>query len=232
MPPPSRPLRLAVVNDYEVVVAGVAAMLSGHDRRIKVVELDNRLPVLAEVDIVLMDTFAQVSGDGIGLAELVCHAGLAGAKVVVYTWTAAPESVHEALSQGAAGCLSKGLTAEELVQALEAIHAGQVQTRVGSPTLPPGDDAVGDWPGRGIDLTSREAEVLTLIARALSNQEIADALYLSVNSVKTHIRTAYRKIGVRRRPQAVVWAIERGFVPEARRTTQTPKGIDVEHIGY
>jgi two-component system, NarL family, response regulator LiaR len=74
MLPPSKPLRLAVVNDYEVVVAGIAAMLSEHGRRIRVVELDNRLPVVADVDIVLMDTFAQVSGDGIGLAELVRHA--------------------------------------------------------------------------------------------------------------------------------------------------------------
>jgi two-component system, NarL family, response regulator LiaR len=166
-----------------------------------------------------------VSGDGIGLAELVRHARRSGAKVVVFTWRTTPDSVHEALSHGAAGCLSKGLAAEELVQALEAIHAGQGCTHDGGPTLAPGDEAVGDWPGRGVGLTPREAEILTLIARAFSNQEIAEALYLSVNSVKTHIRTAYRKIGVRRRPQAVVWAIERGFVAEAKRTIPAPQRI-------
>jgi NarL family two-component system response regulator LiaR len=228
MPLPSKPLRLAIVNDYEVVVAGVAAMLSGHRGRVTVVELDNRLPVLRDVDVVLMDTFAHVSGDGIGLPELVRQARLSGAKVVVFTWSTTMESVHEALSQGAAGALSKGLAAAELVQALEVVHTGQIVTRVGSPAVAEGGDALGDWPGRRFELNSREAEVLTLIARALSNQEIADALYLSVNSVKTYIRTAYRKIGVRRRPQAVVWAIEQGFVPEARRTTQASKSIDVE----
>lgn len=56
-------------------------------------------------------------------------------------------------------------------------------------------------------LTRREAEMLGLIARGLSNQEIADAAFLSINSVKTHIRTAYRKLGVTRRSQAVGWVI-------------------------
>jgi DNA-binding NarL/FixJ family response regulator len=231
MLPPSKPLRLAVVNDFEVVVAGIAAMLSGHGRRIRVVELDNRLPVVADVDIVLTDTFAQVSGDGVGLAELVRRARLSEAKVVVFTWRATPESVQEALSQGAAGCLSKGLTAEELVEALEAIHAGQMGPCAGGSTLAPSDDAVGDWPGRGVGLTPGEAEVLTLIARASATRR-SPMRSTSVNSVKTHIRTAYRKIGVCRRPQAVVWAIERGFVPVARRRIQAPQRIADEHSGY
>ena len=59
-------------------------------------------------------------------------------------------------------------------------------------------------------LTRREAEMLGLIARGLSNQEIADAAFLSINSVKTHIRTAYRKLGVTRRSQAVGWVLQKG----------------------
>jgi len=60
-------------------------------------------------------------------------------------------------------------------------------------------------------LSARETQILELIVRGLSNQEIADASYLSINSVKTYIRTAYRKMGVTRRSQAVVWALQHGF---------------------
>nr|WP_227467367.1 LuxR C-terminal-related transcriptional regulator [Nocardioides lijunqiniae] len=62
-------------------------------------------------------------------------------------------------------------------------------------------------------MSSRETEIVSLIVRGLSNQEIADTAYLSINSVKTYIRTAYRKMGVTRRSQAVVWAMQHGFGP-------------------
>lgn len=63
-------------------------------------------------------------------------------------------------------------------------------------------------PRAGVDgLSAREVDVLRLVARAYTNQEIADALFLSINTVKTYIRTAYRTIGVNRRTQAVVWAV-------------------------
>ena len=72
---------------------------------------------------------------------------------------------------------------------------------------------VGDHPGRRAGLTPREAEVLALITKGLSNEEIAAGAFLSINTVKTHIRHLYAKIGVTRRPQAVVWALQNGFVP-------------------
>jgi NarL family two-component system response regulator LiaR len=62
-------------------------------------------------------------------------------------------------------------------------------------------------------LSTRETEILTLIVQGLSNQEIADRSYLSINSVKTYVRTAYKKMGVTRRSQAVVWAMQHGFEP-------------------
>ena len=62
------------------------------------------------------------------------------------------------------------------------------------------------------DLSARERDVLELIAAGLSNQEIAERLYVSINSVKTYIRAAYRKIGVERRSQAVVWAVQHGLL--------------------
>jgi two-component system, NarL family, response regulator LiaR len=62
-------------------------------------------------------------------------------------------------------------------------------------------------------LSTRESQILALIVRGLSNQEIAETAFLSINSVKTYIRTAYRKMGVTRRSQAVVWAMQHGFEP-------------------
>ena len=79
------------------------------------------------------------------------------------------------------------------------------------------EDASGQWPGRDHGLTAREAEVLALITQGLSNQEIADRTYLTINSVKTYIRTAYRKIGVTRRAQAVGWGMRHGFEPDRLR---------------
>ena len=82
-----------------------------------------------------------------------------------------------------------------------------------------GDGVEGaDWPGREIGLTQRESEVLALITQGLTNQEIADKAYISINSVKTYVRTAYRKIGVSRRAQAVSWGMDHGFRPQRART--------------
>jgi two-component system, NarL family, response regulator LiaR len=66
-------------------------------------------------------------------------------------------------------------------------------------------------------LSARESEVIALIAQGLSNQEIAERAYVSINSIKTFIRSAYRKLGIERRTQAVLWATEHGFLPTATR---------------
>jgi DNA-binding NarL/FixJ family response regulator len=211
-PAPTRPLRLAIVNDYEMVVAGVAAMLAPHSGRVAVVELDAQMPVVSDVDVILYDTFGQVQGDGVDLAELVDGGS---ARVVIFSWNTQPDLVHRALAKGAAGYLSKAMTGDEIVAALEAIQAGELVTPDFVDTR--GRSANGEWPGRDTGLTAREAEVLALITQGLSNQEIAERSYLSINSVKTYIRTAYRKIGVTRRAQAVVWGMKNGFEPDRTR---------------
>jgi DNA-binding CsgD family transcriptional regulator len=76
----------------------------------------------------------------------------------------------------------------------------------------------GDWPGRSVGLSPREAEIIALITHGLSNEEIASRAFLSHNTVKSYIRSAYRKIGVQRRPQAVLWGVQNGFEPEILRT--------------
>lgn len=205
-----RPIRLAVVNDYELVVVGVAAMLAPLRDDVEVVELDAGLPATCDVDIVLFDTFGQVRGERVDLETLVRGGP---AKVVVYSWHLDRALVDRTLRRGAAGYLSKALCAEEIVAALRKVQSGEIVrpddgARDG-PTSPQ-----GAWPGQDHGLTPREAEVLAHITQGLSNQEIASCTYLSINSVKTYIRTAYRKIGVTSRSQAVGWAIRHGFEPD------------------
>lgn len=207
----TRPLRLAIVNDYAVVIAGVAAFLA--DERIDVVETGASLPVISDVDIVLYDTFGQVQGDGIDLEDLVRDSG---AKVVIYSWNLQSDLIDRAIKGGASGYLSKALSGPEIVAALEKVMRGEVVILTGDHETSAG--AEGDWPGRSAGLSPREAEILALITQGLSNQEIADRAYLSINSVKTYIRSGYRKIGVERRSQAVRWGIKNGFEPDTQRT--------------
>jgi two-component system, NarL family, response regulator LiaR len=214
------PIRVAVVNDYEIVVAGVAAMLAAHHERVSVVELDSGLPVISDVDVILYDTFGQVQGDAVDLEDLVRGHE---AKVVIFSWNLQIELVEKAIARGASGYLSKGLSADEIVAAIEAVYAGEtVVPRDSAPSVD--HDAVGEWPGREVGLTAREAEVLALITQGLSNHEIAAQTYLSINSVKTYIRTAYRKIGVTRRAQAVGWGMRHGFEPDRLRSIDTQVG--------
>lgn len=200
------PIRIALVDDYEVVLRGVAHMFDQYPQ-IEVVEIDTDEPVTSDVDIALYDTFAQAEADRAELDALVAnrHAG----KVVVYTWAFAPELIDAALAKGASGYLSKTLQASELVAALERIHAGE---QVISPSPPNGrSTATHDWPGREEGLTERESEVIALITQGRSNREIAELMYLSPNSIKTYIRSSYRKIGVASRTQAVIWGMAHGF---------------------
>lgn len=206
----STPLRLAIVDDYAVVVAGVAALLAVE--RIDVVETGANLEVLSDIDIVLYDTFAQVQGDGIDMEDFVRNSG---ARVVVFSWNLQPDLIDRAIARGAVGYLSKALPGEQIVDALERVHRGEVVVLVGEGETSVGAD--GDWPGRDAGLSPREAEVLALITQGLTNLEIAERSYVSINSVKTYIRAAYRKIGVTSRAQAVRWGMQHGFEPDTLR---------------
>jgi NarL family two-component system response regulator LiaR len=178
-----------------------------------VVETAARLPVITDVDVVLYDTFGQVQGAGIDLEDFVRDSG---AKVVIYSWNLRPDLVEKAIAGGASGYLSKVLTGPVIVEALERIMSGEIVILAGDHGTSVGGE--GDWPGRSAGLSPREAEVVALIARGLSNEEIAERAYVSMSSVKSHIRSAYRKIGVERRTQAVLWAVANGFVPDIERT--------------
>ncbi|MGZ4466593.1 MAG: response regulator transcription factor, partial [Nocardioides sp.] len=120
-------------------------------------------------------------------------------RVVVFSWSLDPLHVRRALAAGAAAYLPKTLSAEELVAAIEAVHRDAPEVGLPVPLELPAD------------LTTREAEVLALVCRGLSNDEIATQLYLSINSIKTYIRQVYRKTGMSRRAQLVAWGLHRGF---------------------
>ena len=114
--------------------------------------------------------------------------------MVVYTWNFHPDLVASATEQGVHGYLSKALPARDLVAALEAVHAGEfvVSEVPGRVRTAPGLD----WPGRDEGLTDRESEILALITQGSSNADVASQTYLSPNTVKSYIRSVYRKIGV------------------------------------
>ena len=207
------PITVALVDDYDVVLAGVAQMLDRYRDRVLIAEIDATTALVDEVDIVLYDSFAQPESDHHEIGELVANP--AARRVVVYTWNFHPDLVESARRQGANGYLSKTLPARELVAALEAVHAGQEVV-----SEPPGRarSAPGlDWPGRGEGLTDREAEILALITQGKSNADVARLTFLSPNTVKSYIRTVYRKIDVGSRTQAVLWGVEHGFTPDHHR---------------
>lgn len=195
-------IKVALVNDYDLVVRGLHQMLAEHPDDVEIVR-----PEADEADVVLFDTFGS-GGMAARIPELTRNPRFK--KVVAFSWNHSEEAVHVALSMGAAGYLSKGLGPQVLVTALRRVHAGEKVVLVRGAG---GGSAAGLWPGQATGLTVREAETLALIVRGMSNREIADDLFLSENSVKTHIRHAYRKIGVTRRSQAVRWGYENGFAP-------------------
>jgi NarL family two-component system response regulator LiaR len=199
-------LKVALVNDYELVLRGLESLLAPYPDRVVVVELTTDHELGSTPDVVLVDTFARPEGTRLEVDHL---RGTTECKVVIYSWHTDVHQVEAALKQGADGCLAKSMSGLELVEALERVAAGHRVVPEAGQHLDA--DLSGSWPGQCVRLTAREAEIVALIAQGLSNREIADRAFLSVNSVKSHIRTGYRKMGVTRRSQAVVWALNHGF---------------------
>ncbi|MEO5662037.1 MAG: response regulator transcription factor [Nocardioides sp.] len=219
-------LRITLINDDEVIARGVASMLHDHVEHLELVSLNG--PILEAIDIALYDSFGSPRDPGSDIARLLADARIR--KVVIYTSNFQPWLATDLLEQGASGYLSKSLPSDQLVAALTAINEGHV---VVAPQ--PTHATEGNWPGHESGLTEREAEVLSLISMGLSNDDIADQLALSINSVKSYIRSAYRKIDVDSRTQAVLWSVANGLrtdplpdagldptsVPETRQSHET-----------
>lgn len=208
------PVTVALSDDYDVVVHGLEAMLAPFADRVKVVELNLDTATITPVDVTLYDTFAQNQADSEDIDRLVENP--TNGRVVVYSWNGQPELVRQALDRGCAGYVDKSTSAEDLVAAIERIAAGEVVTLIPRST-PAAETLHGSWPGQEHGLSAREAEILALITQGMTNENIAARAYLSINTVKSYIRTAYRKIGVTRRSQAVRWGMEHGMLPDHHR---------------
>jgi NarL family two-component system response regulator LiaR len=198
-----RPIRVALVNDYEIILRGLHSMLAPFSDRIEVVEHDTSGTPDQPVDVALFDTFAS-RRDALDRArdmiaqETVDH-------VVLYTFDAAEEFLSIARDIGVSGVVLKSATGEVLATALERVVQGE---RVGL------DDVVRATRSRtSKDLSPREQEVLALLALGRTNAEIGEQLFLSVDTVKTYVRRVFAKLGVNNRTQAAMHAAERSLIP-------------------
>jgi DNA-binding NarL/FixJ family response regulator len=229
------PIRVLIADDQRVVRDGLR-MLVGLIDDVEVVgtACDGAEAVrLAEdhrPDVVLMD-LRMPGTDGIA-ATADLRQRLPATRVLVLTTYADEDAIVPALQAGARGYLTKDASAEQIEAAIHAVHAGQthldpaVQERLVAavisrpPAAEPPDPGGGAGPGPGQKppggLTAREAEVLTLLAAGLSNAEIAERLYLSHATVKTHINRIFAKTGARDRAQAVRYAYQHGLTTPAQ----------------
>jgi len=201
-----RPIRVTLVNDYEIIVQGLRRMLEPFSDRIEIVETQvGGVPDLP-TDIALFDTFA---GRRYALqrVRLMARDGSIG-KVVLYTWDAPPAFRDDILRHEIDGVILKAVTGEALVESLERIHAGESL----------GLDGFSESPVSAA-LSEREQEVLALIALGMSNRQIAHELYLSVDTIKTHVRSVFGKLGVANRTQAALAAGDVGVGRPPTRAT-------------
>ena len=162
-------------------------------------------PEREEPDIVLFDVVALLDEDTSDLDHWVKETA---STVVAMTRPLRPDLGALALEHGAEAVVALSATAEEIVGVALSAAAGTLDDSEVAQAAEH-DTRLGDTVG----LSPRETDVLRLVVLGFSNREIAGELYVSVNSVKTYIRSAYRKIGVTTRPQVVSWCVRHGFPP-------------------
>ena len=240
MPEPAATLRVLIVDDQQLVRSGFRMMLSVEPDLDVVGEADNGATALDQAralrpDVVLMDVQMPVM-DGIEATRALVAEDLG--RVLILTTFDRDDYVFDGLQAGASGFLLKNAEPEQLVDAVRAVGHGhallapEVTRRViarmtagtgarpgSAPTAAAGPGATGRR-GAGADaradglerLTEREREVLVLVARGLSNSEIAAHLFLGEATVKTHVSNCFAKLHLRDRVQAVVLAYEMGLV--------------------
>ncbi|MFG2538066.1 response regulator [Streptomyces sp. NPDC048511] len=216
-----RPIRVAVVDDQPLIRAGFSMVLAGQDDIEVVGEAENGAEALdllrtVEADVVIMDIRMPVM-DGIQATEQLMRMDEPPGVLVLTTFDN-DEDAFAALRSGAGGFLLKNAPAAEVVNAIRVLAAGEsvVAPRITRLLL---DRVVTDRlePANGQAerlevLTARERDVLALVARGLSNAEIAKDLYVAQATVKTHLGNLMAKLHLRDRAQAVAFAYESGLV--------------------
>lgn len=193
------PIRIAVLTRQEVIARGVAAMLSEYPERFIVTAPPSARGRTPTLDVLLYDALRLADTDGAELDHLIAATH---AKVVLYSRDLRPDLRMKGLAKGCATWVSMSSQASELIETIERLLDGR-------PVLHDEDRM-----DLGVGLTPREVETLALITEGLSNEEIAERLFLSPNTLKCHIRQCYRKIGASSRAQAVAWAMQHGLGPD------------------
>jgi DNA-binding NarL/FixJ family response regulator/class 3 adenylate cyclase len=221
-PAPSAGVRVLIVDDQALVRTGFRMILEAEADLEVVGEASDGLEAIAQArslrpDVVLMDV-RMPEVDGIEATRQLLGGGETTTKVVMLTTFDMDEYVYEALRAGASGFLLKDVPPEQLVAGIRAVASGDallapsVTRRVIEEFVRRPPDSVRTPPERLSELTARELEVLKLIARGLSNAEIAKELFVSETTVKTHVAHVLMKLNLRDRVQAVVLAYESGLV--------------------
>ncbi len=201
-----QPIRVFLADDHPPLRAGLAAILNNQPD-IKVVgEAGTGREALeseAVADVYIVD-LRMPEGDGIHVIEQLMKRDPAS-KVLVLTTYDNEEDVFRALEAGARGYLLKDTTTEELVSALRLVRAGErylpqgIATRLADRLVRP-------------TLTPRELDVLRLVAKGRTNKELASAMFVSEETVKTHMKALYLKLGVHDRAEAVSVSLKRGII--------------------
>jgi len=217
MPGPRR--RIVLVDDHEMVRAGLKSMLSRFGEDVRVVgeaatarEAETVVTGLVP-DVVLTDV--RIGADsGLDLCRRLTALGCTS-RVLFLTVYDDEQYLYQALRAGAAGYLIKRVTGAELVGHLHAVCSGEVvvdamlagRIAVSAARIEAGEF----WPGAHLGLTQRESEVLALMVAGLSNRAVAQRLVVGEETVKSHVRGIYRKLGVSDRATAVGTALREGL---------------------
>jgi len=192
-----------IATSQPVVELGLRTMLEGADPALGITTTG---PPEHEPDVVLYDVILMKEGD---TSELDAWVKETSTTVIAVDRTLRPALGAQARTHGVEWGIDLGITAPELLQVIEEAIAGTLE-----------DSSVAqEWDttehlGQDSGLSRRESEVLQLVLQGLSNQEIAESMYLSINSVKSYIRSAYRKIEVNSRSQAVIWGMNHGLATQ------------------
>jgi DNA-binding NarL/FixJ family response regulator len=221
-------ISVLVVDDQPAVRNGFAALIDASENMHLAGEAANGLEAVElaareQPRVVLMDVRMPVM-DGVSATRAICaNPELAGTRVLVLTTFDLDEYVHDALRAGASGFLLKDTRPRDLLHAIEVVAAGQAML---APTatlrLIREFAARAPNPARSdllTELTDREREILVLVARGRSNEDIADDLTISPFTAKTHVRNVLRKLECRDRAALTVFAYESGLVAPGRSLT-------------
>jgi len=199
--------RVAIVSSQEVVARGLVAMLADYPDRVIVTAMPGTQSAAKGIHVVVYDSLALRGEREADLIHLVQNTR---ARVLVLSRDTRPDLRVRAMELGAFAWLPIAVRSADLVDAVELVaHGRPLPTIAHESNLLEG-------------LSEREAEVLTLIAEGLSNEAITRRMYIGENTLKSHIRHVYKKIGVNSRTQAVLWAVAQGLVADVAPRSPAP----------